>query len=52
MRQSKYIWGAIEAPKAQTGVGCGEENFFLILDFKMAICGEFLVQCLAVQLKL
>jgi len=27
-------------------------DFFLILDFKMAICGEFLVQCLAVQLKL
>jgi len=27
-------------------------NFFLILDLKMAICGAFLVQFFAVQLKL
>jgi len=52
-RQSKYILGAIEAPKAPRGVGStgggvwGEgtapsQNFFLILDLKMAICGAFL----------
>jgi len=48
---------AIEAPKAPRGVGCGEGVFpspeiFLILDLKMAICDAFLVQFLAVQLKL
>ena len=55
--------GAIEAPKAlrrveSTGKGSGKgarptpQKFVLILDLKMAICGAFLVQFFAVQLKL
>jgi len=53
-RQSKYILGAIEAPR---GVGSTAPRlpplkFFLILDLKMAICGAFVVQVFAVQLKL
>jgi len=62
-RQSKYILGAIEAPKAPRGVGStgggvwGEgtapfPEFFLMLDLKTANCGAFFVQFFAVQLKL
>ena len=41
----KIFLGAIEAPKAPRGVGVPPpENFFLILDLKMAICRAFLVQ--------
>jgi len=60
-RQSKYILGAIEALEGAplpTGEGvwgggtAPSPEFFLIFDFKMAICGAFLVQFFAVQLKL
>jgi len=53
-RQSKYILGG---DRGAEGGGCGKgvspsgegeqpppQNFFLILDLKMAICGAFLVQ--------
>jgi len=43
-RQSKYICGG--GDRGAKGVG----NFFLILYLKMANCGAFLVQFIAVQL--
>jgi len=53
------FWGAIEAPRQWGPLGKGlgrgtthSPDFFLILDLKMAICGAFLVQFFAVQLKL
>jgi len=42
-RQSKYIWGGRSRRQ-------GGWQFFLILDLKMANCGAFLVQFIAVQL--
>jgi len=53
-RQSKYIGGGGRSRRRKGYVhwGKGLQNFFLILDLKMAICGAFLVQFFAVQLKL
>jgi len=45
-------WGSLGQFGGTQGHRQCHQNFFLILDLKMAICGAFLVQFFAVQLKI
>jgi len=47
--ENGVVWGSSGALKV---IGNVTRIFFLILDLKMAICGAFLVQFFAVQLKI